>query len=491
MRYDAVLTEAAHQKACNFLLRPIREGRLQEELCFALWRPSTGATRQSALIFDIILPEDGERHLHGNASFEPDYLTRAVKLACSSEAGLAFMHNHVSAGWQDMSNEDVTAERDRISPPARASGFPLVGLTLGTDGHWSARFWTWNGQRFNRSWCDKVRVVGQRLHVTFNDKKIPPPRRRPMLRRTIDTWGEACQNDLARLRVGIVGLGSVGCMVAEALARIGVEKLVLIDPDKVKEHNLDRLLYAGKQDVGQHKVELALRHLKNSATAEDFHAWTYPDPIQQEKSFLAALDCDVLFSAVDRPLPKDVLNRIAYAHCIPVVFGGVFIDNKPNGALGQAAWSIVTANPGRRCLRCDGQYTTSDVAMERDGSWDDPSYIRRTTNDRDTPTNQNVFPFSANLASFMVIEMVRLVIAETWWPDMGSKLHYSLIPGWLRAERKQCTVNCSVCESTAQGDHYRYPFIITATGKPGQSAWKPFFKAIRDRILALLGRVGR
>ena len=239
------MTGQVHEQACDFLLDHVRRARRQEELCFALWRPGTGATRKTALIFDIIPPSPGERHLHGNASFEPTYLARAVRLACTREMGLAFMHNHLAGGWQDMSETDVIAERDRISPPARATGLPLVGLTLGTDGSWSARFWMWDGRQFNRSWCDKVRVAGRRLRITFNDHTMPAPKRRPALRRTIDTWGEARQRDIARLRLGVVGVGSVGCMVAEALARIGVEKLVLIDPDRVETHNLDRLLYAG------------------------------------------------------------------------------------------------------------------------------------------------------------------------------------------------------------------------------------------------------
>ena len=467
MKYDAVLTESVHENAYAMLLEHFHAGQRQEELCFALWRPSTGATRKSALIFDITPPLNGERHLHGNASFEPSYLTRAVKVACAQKAGLAFMHNHLSGGWQGMSEADLIAERDRISPPTRATGLPLVGLTLGTDGSWSARFWTWDGRRFNRSWCDKVRVAGRRLRVTFKDEK--ELLRRTVLRRTIDTWGEARQRDIAGLRIGIVGVGSVGCMIAEALARIGVENLVLIDPDKVETHNLDRLLYAGGRDVGQHKVELAARHLRNSATASDFHVQTYAEPIQEHNSYLAALDCDVLFSAVDRPLPKDLLNHIAYAHCIPVIFGGIFIDNKPNGTLGQASWSVVTIGSGRRCLRCDGQYTSSDVVMERDGSLDNPAYIRHAATEAQSPANQNVFPFSANLASLMVIEMVRLVVAENWWPDKGGKLHYSLIPGLLRTEQEQCDVNCSVKENAMLGDLYRYPFIIESTGKARRS----------------------
>ena len=469
MTYDAVLPQEVHDKACNLLLRHIGAGQLQEDLCFALWRPATGAMRESAVIFDILTPNDDERHLHGNVSFEPGYLTRAVRTACMQNAGLAFMHNHLSDGWQDMSETDVVAERDRISPPVRATGLPLVGLTLGTDESWSARFWTWDGQRFNRSWCDKVRVAGRYLRITYRDQRKAS--RRAVLKRTIDTWGEARQRDISGLRVGIVGVGSVGCMVAEALARIGIENLVLIDPDKVEMHNLDRLLYAGVSDVGRLKVELAAQHLRNSATAGNFKVQTHAEPIQNKRAYLSALDCDLLFSAVDRPLPKDLLNHIAYAHCIPVISGGVFIDNKPDGTLGQAAWSTVTVGPAYRCLRCDGQYTSSDVVMDVDGSLDDPAYIRQSPTDDQSPSNQNVFPFSANLASFMAIEMIRLTVGENWWPDKGGKLHYSLIPSQLRLHREQCNVNCSVKEKLALGDELRYPFIVETADEQERAVW--------------------
>ena len=50
-----------------------------------------------------------------------------------------------------MSEPDIVAERDRIAPPARATGFPAVGLTPGTDGARSARFRTWTGNAFRRT----------------------------------------------------------------------------------------------------------------------------------------------------------------------------------------------------------------------------------------------------------------------------------------------------------------------------------------------------
>ena len=470
MTFEAALVEPAHDAACRHLLAHLRSGRRQEDLCFALWRPSTGASRTTALISELILPEEGERTLHGGASFQPDFLSRALRLAREKNAGLAFLHSHPTNGWQGMSSADVKAERDRLSGPARATGLPLVGLTLGTDESWSARFWNRKGGEFERTWCHKVRVVGRRLRLTHNDELASPPRRRAVLRRTTDTWGRAHQADLARLRVGVVGLGSVGCIVAETLARIGVENVVLVDADQVKRHNLDRLLYADENDIGRLKVELAAENLRRSATAADFRVETHAGSLQQRDCYRAAVDCDILFSCVDRPLPKDLVNHIAYAHCIPVVFGGVFVDTKRDRTLGQAAWSVVRAGPERRCLRCDGQYTTSEVAMERDGSLDDPNYLARLAGGR--PTNQNVFPFSANLASLMTLEMLRMVVGDAWWPQNAGKLNYSYVPNALRTEDRLCREHCEVATRTAQGDRVVYPFLDAAplVGSRGRMA---------------------
>ena len=483
--YDTVLTQTAHDEASTYLLRHVNAGKLQEDLCFALWRPSSGVTRKTAIVYRILLPLPGDRNLHGSASFEPNYLTRAIRSAIQAGAGLAFMHNHFSSGWQDMSVPDIVAERDRISPASRATGLPFVGLTLGIDQSWSSRFWSWDGDTFNRIWCDKVRVAGRRFRVTFKDRQSGE--RNELVRRTVDTWGIKCQRDISGLRFGIVGVGSVGCVIAESLARMGVERLTVIDPDRVEAHNLDRLLYASKYDIGRLKVDLISIHAKRSATASNFKVTKYPLPIQNRNAFSAALDCDILFSAVDRPLPKDLLNHIAYVHCIPVISGGVYIDNKSNGTLGQAAWGVTTIGPEFRCLRCDGQYTSSDVVLEVDGSLDDPTYVRNVLDVDNGPRNQNVFPFSANLATSMVIEMIRLVIADSWWPDRAGRQHYSMIPNRLDVVNERCSENCSVKEKTALGDEFNYHFLSTEPYRPHRvdSLFRRFLNNC-TRLIALL-----
>ena len=231
MKYDVAITYEANQTATEHLLRHYQQNKRQEDLCFALWRPSTGADRKAAIVYEIILPEEGERNLTGNASFTHGYAGRAILAARRQNAGLAFMHSHPKPGWQGLSRPDERAERTVLAPPARATGLPLVGMTVGSDGYWSARFWERENGKPRLQWCEKVRLVGPksyRLH--FNDWMARPSPKREALKRTYDSWGASAQNDLSRMQVGIVGLGSVGCIVAEAIARIGIRQIALFEP---------------------------------------------------------------------------------------------------------------------------------------------------------------------------------------------------------------------------------------------------------------------
>lgn len=452
MRYSAALSTQLHDTAVNHLLRP--DG--QEDLCFAVWYPSNGQDRMTALLHQVILPLSGERKIHGNASFLPHYFQRALAVAIAAGGGLAFLHSHCGPGWQGMSTDDVNAEQNHAAATKGATGFPLVGLTLGTDGAWSARVWEKTAPRqYERRWCESVRVVGEQLGITYHDAQLPKPSVRRELDRTVSAWGEEAQAKLARLRVGIIGAGSVGNMVGESLARMGVMNVRILDFDSVEFINLDRLLYARKRDafLQRPKVRVLADALKYSATADPFTIEALEWSIIEEEGFRTALDCDVLFSCVDRPWPRSVLNFIAYAHLIPVVDGGIVVKTKQGGTkLRHADWRAHVAAPGRRCLACLKQYDPGLVSMERDGYLDDPTYIEGLPTDHQLRRNENVFAFSMNAASLEVLQFLSMVIAPSGIANPGAQM-YHFVTGHIDADRQGCDATCLFPSLIAKGEH--------------------------------------
>ncbi len=65
--------------------------------------------------------------------------------------------------------------------------------------------------------------------------------------------------------VAIVGLGGLGCPAVVALARLGVSRIGLFDPDLVEASNLPRQLLYGEVDVGRPKVDVAAERLRELA----------------------------------------------------------------------------------------------------------------------------------------------------------------------------------------------------------------------------------
>lgn len=451
------MTEAVDAAARAHLLREDR----QEDVCFGLWFPSRGATRESALVHTLILPREGERRVHGNASFEPEYFERALGEAAAAGAGLALLHSHpFGSGWQGMSPDDVAAEKGHAAAAFGATDLPFVGLTLAGDGNWSARFWKRTAPRkYSRQWCDRVRVVGDRLALSFNPEIAGRPESTRQQIRTVAAWGEESQADFARLRFGLVGAGSVGGFIGEALARSGSRNIAIIDFDRVEEHNLDRLVYATRRDIGKLKAEVLAKRLRQVATANRFEVDPVIGSVYDEIAYRRALDCDVLFSCVDRPWGRHVLNHIAYAHLVPVVDGGILVRTNRLGRLAAADWRAATATVGRPCLQCVGQYDPGLVQVERDGLLDDPRYIEGLPRDHPLRQRENVFGFSMSCAGMQFMQMLALVMNPLDQPNPGLQ-RYHFVGNFMELpEYGACNEQCLFPSFVARGD--KSGFVVT------------------------------
>ena len=339
-------------------------------------------------------------------------------------------------------------------------------MTVATDGYWSARFWSPQRTGMTLDWCAKVRVPRQDYYqVDWHPSAVRPFTPNPMLRRTIDTWGIGFQAGVQQLRIGIVGVGSVGAIAAEALARIGVGQITLIDPDTIELHNLDRFLFGTPNCVGALKVDHVMKQIKAHSTNNHVRVRAVPQGIEHENAYREALDCDLLLSCVDRPVPRDVLNYIALANGIPVVDAGVAVDINPdNRQFESARWRSHLVIPGNACLRCTGQYSTADVVMELDGSLDSPSYIRNLPVDQ-RPQQQNVFPFSLGCASLQVNLVIRYLIAEVWWPRIQRQEH-RFLGGETRRSLALCQPHCPFHKRIGLGSDERPSYLRSASPAP-------------------------
>ncbi len=453
MKYSVAMTDEVNGALLEQLVRP--DG--QEDLCFALWRPSYGRTRTTALVNQVILPEVGDRQVHGNASFNPSYVDRVLGVALASGTGIAFLHSHPARGWQDMSRDDVSAE-ELLAPTVRGTtGLPLVGMTLGTrDGVWSARAWERvRARRYRRVWAQSVRVVGQNLRAHFCDRVLRPPVHQAAQVRTVAAWGPETQAEIARLKVGIVGLGSVGSILSEALARTGVQHIQLLDYQTLEEVNLDRTLHAYPRDarLGRAKVQVVAKALRRSATAKGFKVEADELSVCEDEGYRKALDCDVVFSCVDRPWARSVLNLVAYAHLIPVVDGGILVTRTGRGRLRGADWKAHSVGPGHRCLLCLGQYDPGLVAADRRGDLEDPHYLEGLPDGHPVKANENVFGFSLAVASLELAQWIMLTVAPLGLGPPGPQ-NYHLTMGSIELGPTACETDCIFPGHIASGEEH-------------------------------------
>jgi hypothetical protein len=188
---------------------------------------------------------------------------------------------------------------------------------------------------------------------------------------TIQLWGRADQSTLGDLRVGVVGCGGVGSILAEHLARLGVGELVLVDFDRLEEANFNRAQGARRIDVRQErlKTKIAERVARRSATAEEFETRVIDGSVVEDDPEYAAvpalLDCDVILSGVDAARPRQVLGAVARAHCIPVIDGGSLLHADDDGVLQpEAKVETAVAGPGWPCFSCQRVWTQEDIDYE-------------------------------------------------------------------------------------------------------------------------------
>jgi len=164
--------------------------------------------------------------------------------------------------------------------------------------------------------------------------------------RNVGTIGLEGQAKLLRSTAAVAGLGGLGGYVTEALARMGVGRLTLIDGDVFEEHNFNRQLLSGETKLGILKADEARRRVAeiNSAVEVTAHA-----AMLARESLSQLLEgADVVVDALDRLPIRLILQEGVQALGIPLVHGSVA------GFLGQVM-TIFPGDPGLCALYGGGE----------------------------------------------------------------------------------------------------------------------------------------
>lgn len=118
----------------------------------------------------------------------------------------------------------------------------------------------------------------------------------------------------------VVGLGGVGAVAAEMLARAGVGSLIILDSDTVSETNKNRQLIALDSTLGRRKTEVVKERLLDinpelKLTVVD----KYLTEERMPEVFASIPKPDAVVDAIDTLSPKLHLIKYCVDHCLPLV----------------------------------------------------------------------------------------------------------------------------------------------------------------------------
>jgi len=160
--------------------------------------------------------------------------------------------------------------------------------------------------------------------------------------------------------VAIVGLGGGGSHIAQQLAHLGVGSFYLIDPDRVEESNLNRLIGATAADAvqGTHKTLVAARLITGISPLarvervdgkwQDFHE--------------LLRGSDIIFGSLDTYRDRYELEITARRYLVPYVDIGMDVHEVGSGF--SVSGQVILSMPGCLCMRCLGFLREELLAKE-------------------------------------------------------------------------------------------------------------------------------
>ena len=140
--------------------------------------------------------------------------------------------------------------------------------------------------------------------------------------RTRLLYGDGGAARIAEATILVAGLGAVGSVAVEALARTGVGHLVLVDFDVVEPSNINRQLFALQSTIARPKCDVAMERVRG--INPDCDVTLLPEKLPADQNALAVLleplpRPDVIVDAIDDVGAKAALIMHGLRMGVPVV----------------------------------------------------------------------------------------------------------------------------------------------------------------------------
>ena len=297
---------------------------------------------------------------YGYRALDPTFIHRQIVQCRNERMAYLAVHNHGSDRSVRFSKVDMDSH-ERGYPALRdiGKGVPVGALVFGRRAV-AADIWMPDGTRHA---LGSYRIVGRTVRRLYSSPKRAA-KAGASFDRQVRMFGHAGQALLGASKVAVVGLGGVGSLVAEYLARLGVGHLVLIDLDVIEDTNLSRVVGATPLDVetGQFKTQIAVRHLRE--VGPNIRLDAIRGDVAMDPVAMKLRDCDFIFLAADSMRGRLVVNALVHQYLIPAVQMGAKIRSSGDGAIEEAMCVVRQLRPGTGCLWCNGLIDGTQLAIE-------------------------------------------------------------------------------------------------------------------------------
>jgi hypothetical protein len=357
MRYALRLTHAQHQELQAHLF----PGDGKEAVALLLCGRRSSASRHVLVVREIhLVPyEQCRRRAADCVTWPTDAVDPILPDALEHGYAILKIHSHVIDKRSFSSTDD---ESDQIFFGSVSSllddGLPHASLVMMPSGEIFGRA-TMNGGIAEP--ISSVMVVGDDLVIWGNPTASG---NKEFALRSEQAFGKGTIHKLRGLSVAVVGCSGTGSFVTEHLARLGVGKLILVDPDRVEEKNLNRILNSGKEDSDL--VSFKVHTLARAIARMGLDQQVVPMPVNlaSPDAILAVADCDVAFGCMDGTEGRHILNRLATFYSLPYFDVGVRLDADGKGGISGISGAVHYLQPGGSSLLSRGVYSMDQVEAE-------------------------------------------------------------------------------------------------------------------------------